>query len=180
MPATPSTPERVLWAIEQLALGPSDHVLEVGCGGGHAVTLLCERLRRGRVTAIDRSAVQVARARERNSAWIAAGRARIELLSLVDAPDVLGTARFDHILAINVNAFWTSPEPSMGALARLLAPTGRVYLVYEPPSSGRLREARRTLPALVGQGGLEVADVRSASFRRSHGLCIIGQRAPSR
>ena len=174
-----STPERILWAIEQLALDPSDHVLEIGCGGGHAVSLLCERLRHGGVTAIDRSSLQVERARERSSAWVAAGRARIMQVELADAPAVLGTGRYDRVLAINVNAFWTAPEPSFTALAALLAPGGRAYLVYEPPSPARLREARRILPELVARGGLEVVDVRTAAFRRRHGICIVGQRMPT-
>ena len=171
-------PQRVLWAIEQLQLGTSDDVLEVGCGGGHAVTLLCQSLRRGRVTAIDRSALQVARARERNAAWIASGRARIECLALADAPSMLGRGRFDRVLAINVNAFWTDPAPSVAALAGLLARSGRVHLVYEPPSPTRLRELRRTMPALLEDAGLSVEDVRTATFRRGQGICIIGSRAP--
>jgi protein-L-isoaspartate O-methyltransferase len=179
VPRTSSTPERVLWAIEQLDLGPSDHVLEIGCGGGHAVTLLCERLRRGRVVAIDRSALQVERARARNAPWIAAGRARIEQVVLEEAPAILGAGRFARILAINVNAFWTAPGPNVSALVELLAPDGRAFLVYEPPSPARLREARRRLPELVATGALEVADVRTVAFRRSHGLCIVGQRAPN-
>jgi cyclopropane fatty-acyl-phospholipid synthase-like methyltransferase len=171
-----ATPQRVTWAIEQLDLGPSDDVLEVGCGGGHAVTLLCEQLRRGRVTAIDRSAQQVARARERNAAWIASGRARIECVSLVAAPDALGRARFDRVLAINVNAFWTEPAASVAALHELLAPTGRVYLVYEPPSPTKLREMRRTVPERLVEAGLSVEDVRTASFRRGVGICVIACR----
>ena len=171
-----ATPQRVAWAIDQLELGPSDDVLEVGCGGGHAVTLLCERLRRGRVTAIDRSSVQVERARDRNAAWIAAGRARIEQLALADAPTALGRARFDRILAINVNAFWTEPGPSVAALAALLAPTGRVHLVWEPPSPARAREMQRDVPSLLAAAGLEVEKVRTAAFRRGQGICIIGSR----
>ena len=171
-----SVPERILWAIEQLDLGTSDDVLEVGCGGGHAVTLLCERLRRGRVTAIDRSALQVARARERNAAWMASGRARIEAVALEDAPAVLGGGRFDRVLAINVNAFWTDPGPSVAALGKLLAPTGRVFLVYEPPTPARLREMRRTVPELIRGAGMDVDDVRATSFRRSQGVCVIGRR----
>lgn len=171
-----AVPERVLWAIEQLELGASDDVLEVGCGGGHAVPLLCERLRRGRVTAIDRSAQQVARARERNAAWIASGRARIEQVALEDAPVVLGRGRFDRVLAINVNAFWTEPRPSVAALAALLSPAGRVFLVWEPPTSAKLQEMKRALPLVLRDAGLAVEDVRTATFRRSQGICIIGRR----
>lgn len=141
--------------------------------------LLCERLTRGRVTAIDRSALQVERARERNALWIASGRARIEHLTLEDAPIALGRARFGRVLAVNVNTFWTTPLPSIAALAELLAPSGRVYLVFEPPSPARLRAMRQRLPATVAESGLQVEDVRTTAFRRSHGICIVGRRARS-
>jgi len=61
-------PERIRWAVAQLALRPAARVLEVGCGPGHAITLLCEQLRQGSVTAIDRSALQVRRARAQSRA----------------------------------------------------------------------------------------------------------------
>ena len=60
MPA--GIPERLTWAVEMLAVEPADQVLEIGCGTGVALSLLCERIDGGGVTAIDRSAVMVRRA----------------------------------------------------------------------------------------------------------------------
>jgi SAM-dependent methyltransferase len=172
-----SVPERVSWAVEQLADGLTGRLLEVGCGPGHAVALLCERLPCSTVTAIDRSALQAARARARNQAAVAAGRVRIEQLTLAGASAVLGTGAFDAAIAINVNAFWTAPAPSLASLARLLTPRGRAYLVYEPPSASRLRAARARLPRLLGEHGFTVEDVRVTTFRASRGLCLVGRVA---
>ena len=47
--------ERFVWAVDTLAPDPADRVLEVGCGHGVAVSLVCAQLTSGRITAIDRS-----------------------------------------------------------------------------------------------------------------------------
>jgi precorrin-6B methylase 2 len=57
-----TVPRRVLWAVETLAVEPDDQLLEIGCCGGVAVSLICERLRKGTITAIDRSSTMVERA----------------------------------------------------------------------------------------------------------------------
>jgi SAM-dependent methyltransferase len=167
-------PQRVQWAVELLDVQPSDHLLEIGCGPGHAVALVCPRLAGGTITAIDRSATAVARTLERTKACVAAGRARVERQTLTDAE--LGR-RFQKVFAVNVNAFWTAPEPSLAALGRLLASRGLAYLVYEPPSAVQLRKLRSWLPERLEEHGFEVADVRTQAFRASHGLCVIGRAA---
>jgi SAM-dependent methyltransferase len=164
-------PERLVWAVETLAVDAADRILEIGCGTGVALSLICERAGVGRVTAIDRSSTAVRMARRRNRAHIAAGKVVIRTATL-DAADFEGE-RFDKILAINVNAFWTKPAPNLDAVKRLLAPHGAVYLVYQPPSvSGARALASRLTQSLEGNG-LSVRRVTFNEFERGSGLCVI-------
>lgn len=166
-------PHRIHWAVAQLSPRPTDRILEIGCGPGHAVRLLCGYLTHGSITAIDRSALQVARARANNASCVASGRARIEQLALDTAASGLGEHAFAKVFAVNVNAFWTDPVPSFAALARLLRPRGRAYLVYEPPSAASVGRLARTLKQLASDTGFAIEGVRSERFEKGAGLCII-------
>ena len=166
-------PERSTWAVAQLPGGIRDPILEVGCGAVLALALLLDRYPDVALTAIDRSPGQVARARARHGAAIAAGRLRVEPLGLATAPAVLGAGAFAHALAINVNAFWTAPAMGFGSLARLLGPAGLATLVYEPPSPAARRRLEAELPARAEAHGFRVTDVRLTRFRSTLGLCVV-------
>ena len=165
-------PARVEWTVDLLDVRPTDHILEIGCGPGYGVYLIGERLGRGTVTAIDRSPVAVARARERNRGHIAAGRATIERATLDDAQF---DRRFRKVFAINVNAFWTSPATSLAALARCMAPRGTAWLVYEPPGEKGSNDLRASLPMHVETNGFDVVRVETTRFQSSFGLAILAR-----
>lgn len=169
----PAIPERLRWTIELVDVKPADHLLEIGCGPGHAIALVCDRLAHGTITAIDRSPVMVARAKQRNPGCVLVGRARIEHVALEDATF---DRTFRKIFAINVNAFWTDPEPSFTALQRLLHPAGTAFLSYEPPSASRLRELQGRLPKGLERYGFELAGVEERKLTNGFGLCVIGRR----
>lgn len=131
-------PVRVRLAVEALRADASRRILEVGCGGGLALTLLAERFPGAVVVGIDRSATQVAKARRRVETLAATGRPTVELLSLAAASAQWRATPFDRVLAINVNAFWTESAISFPAVAQLLAPRGALVLAYEPPTTAGL------------------------------------------
>lgn len=129
-------PPRLTWAVEQLAVRPSDRVLEVGCGPGLAASLVCARLAEGHLTAIDRSSTAIDAARRRNSVCIASGKATFLVATLTGAD--LEAASFDRAYAINVNVFWLEPTAELVALRRVLKRDGFLLLVYHPPAASKV------------------------------------------
>lgn len=146
-----------------LAVEPDDELLEIGCGGGVAVALICDQLEGGRVTAIDRSAKMIERAEQRNADQVAAGKAVLHTMALEEAADGLGDARFDKIFAVNVNLFWVrEPTEEIRLLARLLRPGGALYLFYEPPEPSRARALAQQLRAMFAGHGFSTSTPTTA------------------
>src|SRR3954469_23846953 len=117
--------ERFVWAVHTLALDPTDRVLEVGCGQGVAVSLVCERLTSGQITAIDRSPKMIEMATRRNREHIARGRAVLATSALEKAQ--LGHQRFDKVFAFNVAPFWLQPTAALAIVRRHLTREGALY-----------------------------------------------------
>src|SRR5215207_2974353 len=141
--------ERFVWAVDTLALDPADRVLEVGCGHGVAVSLVCERLAGGRITAIDRSQKMIAMAAHRNGDHVAAGRAVLKTAALEEA-DFDGE-RFDKVFAFNVAPFWLEPKQALDIVGRHLSPTGAVYLFWDArhTQSGRGQDLAQRLAGRI-------------------------------
>src|SRR5919204_88039 len=106
--------ERFVWAVDTLEVRPADRLLEVGCGHGVAVSLVCERLTTGTITAIDRSPKMIEMATRRDREHVDAGRAVLGAIALADAD--LGHRRFDKVFAFNVAPFWQQPAAALRAV----------------------------------------------------------------
>jgi SAM-dependent methyltransferase len=138
----------VRWAVERLAVQPSDRVLEIGCGSGVAAAIICERLVEGQMLAIDRSEIQIERARRRNEAHLASGLLSLQTVELADLD--VRDARLDKVFAINVNLFWLGPaRAELDSVRGTLAPGGRLFLFYETPGSERSGHAAERLTAVL-------------------------------
>lgn len=163
--------ERFRWAVEVLDPAPSDRLLEIGCGPGVAVSLICPRLSGGRIVAIDRSRPMIDRAVRRNARCVEEGRASFETVGLSDA-DFRG-ARFDTAFAINVRLFQANARRELDVLRQALKPTGALYLFQQHPSAGRTRAVTEELRTVLTTDEFVVREVRSTGSGASSMTCIV-------
>ena len=167
--------ERFVWAVGTLKVRPRDRLLEVGCGHGVAVSLVCERLTTGTITAIDRSPKMIEMATRRNREHVDAGRAVLEAVALEDAD--LGDRRFDKVFAFNVAPFWLQPEAALGAVREHLARDGAVYLFWDARHSApeRARDLGNELADRLREGGFSVDRVLVEDLRPVPAVCAMGR-----
>ena len=165
--------ERLMWAVEVLDIDPGDRVLEVGCGHGVAVSLVCERLGpEGRITAIDRSQKMIAAARRRNRLHVASGRAVLEAVALEDVE--LVDQRFDKVFAFNVAPFWLAPKEALEVVREHLAPGGAVYVFWDARRQHGSALGKRLSERLL-RGGFSIDRVLVRKLKPVPAVCVIGR-----
>ncbi|HEX5450052.1 MAG TPA: class I SAM-dependent methyltransferase [Gaiellaceae bacterium] len=167
--------ERFVWAVDTLAVDPADRVLEIGCGHGVAVSLVCERLTSGRITAIDRSPKMIELAARRNCVHVAADTATLKTVALENVD--FGDERFDKVFAFNVAPFWFQPKESLGIVRRHLASRGAFYLFWDARHTrpGRVRDLADRLTERVQSAGFSVVQVLIEELRPVPAVCVIGR-----
>lgn len=162
--------ERIVWAVDTLPLAPGERVVEIGCGHGVAVSLICEA--GADVVAVDRSRAMIAAASKRNAAQVAAGHARFVTAALHEAE--LGADRFDRALAIHVGAFERGdPRRELDVVARCLTADGRLHLSYQPLTASEARPTARRLAAMLEDHGWSVDDVLHGDLRTGSAVCVV-------
>jgi cyclopropane fatty-acyl-phospholipid synthase-like methyltransferase len=168
----PEAAERLVWAVDVLAVEPTDRLLEIGCGHGVAVSLVCEKLDGGTITAIDRSAKMIEAARKRNAEHVASGVASFQTVSLEEAD--LGDVRFDKIFAINVGLFWRQQlDGELTTLRDHLAAKGRLFLFHEPPPGSTVPSIAASVPAMLESSGFTVTEILTQDLGRTRIGCVI-------
>jgi cyclopropane fatty-acyl-phospholipid synthase-like methyltransferase len=168
---------RLAWAVETLAVRPDDRILEIGCGHGVAVSLVCARLDGGRIVAIDRSPTMIAMAERRNAAHVAAGRAALRAVAL-EAAD-FGGDRFDKVFAVNVSPAWKVPG-GLRKIKEVLAPEGALYLFHQQPDWAGAQPPRAFVDDLTGilrAQGFAVAPPIVANLEPLPAVCVIARVA---
>ena len=168
--------ERLTWAVGTLEVQPDDRLLEIGCGHGVAVSLVCERLAGGSVLAVDRSAKMIEMAARRNAAHVAAGRAAFQVAPLHEAD--LGGARFDVVYAIHVPVLLRGdPRRELAIVRAHLAPGGRFALPFQPLDPATTEPTARRLSGVLAAAGVEVLEQRVAELASGRAGCVLARAA---
>jgi ubiquinone/menaquinone biosynthesis C-methylase UbiE len=116
------------FAVQQLEVGPSDRVLEIGFGGGVTLPSLLDGA--SFVGGIDPSREMVERARASFLAEVAAGRADFREGSVEAIP--FAAASFHKACTVNTVYFWRSLVAGFAEIHRVLTPGGRVAVGFLP------------------------------------------------
>lgn len=160
--AVQTIPARIRWAVDVLDVQPGDQVLEIGCGAGAAAELICGRLEKGRLLAIDRSESGVDRTRRRCSEHVRAGRLTVRHIDLATLR--VPVKRLDRVFAFNVNLFWVRDcQAELGLLHERLSPGGGLHLFYEATRPDQVPTILEKASAALVRAGFRVSVVESRS-----------------
>ena len=114
--------------LSELKLAPTDHVLEIGFGGGLTLPSLLKAT--AFVAGLDRSSDVIAWAKRRFATHISSGRADFRHGNVEALP--FGAAIFDKVCTVNTIYFWTSLEAGFAEIYRVLKPRGRIAVGFLP------------------------------------------------
>ena len=117
-------------ALDLLAPGPSDRLLDIGFGGGLLLEEALRRLPAGFVAGIEISQPMLDLARVRFAKESAAGRLELKQGSVSAIP--YADASFDHVTAVNTLHFWPDPPAGLREVWRVLRPGRRLVVVLRP------------------------------------------------
>ena len=116
------------WGLKAAGIQLTDRVLDVGCGGGKAISRILEETRR-EVAGIDHSPEAVKTARSVNRAAVSSGRLRIVESSVESLPFRDGF--FDVVTAFETTYFWPELQAGLTEIHRVLNRGGRLVIANE-------------------------------------------------
>jgi ubiquinone/menaquinone biosynthesis C-methylase UbiE len=112
--------------IEVLQIEPGLQILEIGFGGGTALSQIAARLQTGAVCGVDISPDLVHKAERKFRKEIAEGRVRILSGDVSQLP--FSNHAFDRVFTINTIYFWPDPRQGMSEILRVLRNEGRAIV----------------------------------------------------
>lgn len=158
--------EFIPWVVEQLAIAPGAHLLEVGFGPGVAIHYVAHQTPAAHIAGVDYSAVMVQQATKRNAAAIAQGKVELQYGPAAALP--FGAERFDGAFAINSMQLWPDAVAGLNEIQRVLKPGGRMVLGF----TAHAGQAPEALPGLATAAGFHLVDLLHAKS----GFCLVASK----
>jgi ubiquinone/menaquinone biosynthesis C-methylase UbiE len=131
-------------AVKALGVERGDHVLDLGCGPGRALSVLAALATAGRVVGVDPSGLMVKVALRRNRRLVRSGRVDVIMAPVEALP--FKDASFDKLLCVHVIYFWPDLSGALGEVARVVKTGGSVVFLFRTDAD---RKAVRAFPAEV-------------------------------
>ncbi|MGF9967208.1 class I SAM-dependent methyltransferase [Bacillus rhizoplanae] len=117
------------WGLENIDIKDTDHILDVGSGGGETIYKLANQTPFGKVYGIDISSEAVKSSLERNKKWLEQNR--VEILEADVAVLPFEDNAFDKITAIQTHMYWDNLEGGFSEIHRVLKSDGIFLLICE-------------------------------------------------
>lgn len=116
------------WGLSHILISDDDTILDAGCGGGAAITLLAKHSTKGLIVGIDHSGDMVKLSKEINKALINTNRIQIYQASISKLPFLNDT--FNLVTAFETYAFWPDIPNDFKEIQRVIRPGGKFILVH--------------------------------------------------
>jgi ubiquinone/menaquinone biosynthesis C-methylase UbiE len=117
------------WGLSQIAIKPTDTILDVGCGGGKTISKLAIMASEGKVCGVDYSDLCVGMARKLNALLIDKDRVEICEGSVSELP--FKADSFDLVTAVETHFWWPDLSLGMREIRRVLKPGGTLIIIAE-------------------------------------------------
>ncbi len=128
-------------ALSLVSFCGNETVLDIGCGGGAALSKMSRMLPKGKLFGIDHSETAVQLAAKNNAADIESGKMFIKRAQVADMP--FEDEMFDVILTVESFYFWKSPQSELKEVYRVLKGGGTFLIALD--EYGREGLAEKTL-----------------------------------
>ncbi len=140
-------------ALDLLAPGPSDHVLEIGFGHGRTIARAAMRAKRGCVAGVEISETMLRMAGRYNRRLIDAGRVELKIADAAALPYIAG--RFDKVLSVHTLYFWPDLRDTLREIRRVMKPGGGLVLGFRSAENPETRDFPESTYRFYRRGEIE-------------------------
>ncbi|KGK98773.1 SAM-dependent methlyltransferase [Methanococcoides methylutens] len=146
------------WGIGHISIEPDSWILDVGCGGGRAVSILADLFEAGKVYGVDHSSEMVELATELNKNAVDSEHVTIIHSSVSELP--LSDDMFDIVTAFETCYFWPDILEDLKEVRRVLKDGGILLIVNEMYEHSNFEERNTPFTEVVGMNIFSPQDYR--------------------